>query len=1154
MRNTLSLVSLALLLLAASVVSAQVVTGTIVGTITDSTGAVVTNAAVTVTNTDRNTVIRALTSNGVGEYVAALLPVGHYSVSVAAPGFKTYTKTGIELNVNDRREVNASLQAGAVAQVTTVVADALQVDTQTAQAQGLITGVQVRELALSARNYEEMVALTPGVSSAVSDTIFVGVETPGGGTNQVSFSINGARFSQNNWTIDGADNVDRGGNFSLLNYPSVDAIDEFKVLRSLYSPEYGRGAGGQISVITRSGTNHFHGGLYEFFRNDVMNANRWQNNREGVPRPPLRYNDFGWTLGGPVYIPGHYNTDRNKTFFFYSEEIRRIVTYNTSVSTVPNALERQGIFASDVCMSGSGEGCTVLPAGTQLDPILINPAASAYLTDVYSKIPFPQDAEADQLTQAARNAFNYRQEIIRVDHTFNPRLSVTGRWMNDSIPTINPAGLFGFTTVLGYATTDTNSPGRNLLLRGTMSFRPNLLNEVGYSYSYGAIVSHPIGFSNLSASPNVAAAITLPFTPVIARIPNLGFGIGSGLAGFGPYNDFNRNHNVFDNFTWIKGRHTFRFGGTYHRYQKSENDAGGFTSPNGNFGFGATGPDGNDSFQQEWANFLVGNVSAFTQSNLDFPAEIRQRMLEFYAQDEFRFRKNLSLTYGVRYTRYAQPFDANNRNTSFDPGAYKASAAPPMFTPDDASVLLCTPQTAPCPDGMTPNPNYNPLNGLIVSSGNKDAIAQGATASPFGGAVTKERNFNFAPRLGIVWDPWGDGKTAIRSGYGLFYDAPAIGFVENNLFVNPPFVGNVTISNTVLNDPGSVSPDVNSSPRFLKGVAPGWKLPYTQSWSLDIQRELPKGIVLDAGYYGNKGTHLIGVLDINQPAAGAYRALGLPDPIDETTFQLVDLVRPFQGYGPINEAVTVFNSNYNALQVSMQKRFGPGSLVSINYTWSHALTNAGNDASSPQNNADLRAEYGPTDFDRRHILTADFVYQLPWMKKRQGFLGHVLGGWEFSGIITLNSGLYLTPVGTHTGIDPAGLGLFDPNAQTDNLNFSSAARPDQTGNPNSGAPHTAALWFNTSVFSSDPPSDGNRPGNARRGSIKGPGIQRWDLSLFKEIKLTEGTNFQFRIETFNVWNHTNFDGVDNGVASETFGQVTSAHEPRVLQLGLKFNF
>ncbi|MBV9088220.1 MAG: carboxypeptidase regulatory-like domain-containing protein, partial [Acidobacteriaceae bacterium] len=325
-------------------VAAQEITGTIVGTIVDQTGAVLPDATVTVTNTDRNAVIRTVTTNQSGGYVAALLPVGHYSVTVSHQGFRTLNKTGLELNVNDRLTVDGQLLAGAASEVVDVHAEALQVDTQTATAQGLINGIQIRELALSARNYEEMVALTPGVSSNVQDTIYVGAETPGGDSNQVSYSINGTRFSQNNWTIDGADNVDRGGNFTLLNFPSVDAISEFKVLRSQYDAEYGRGAGGQISVLTRSGTSQFHGGLYEFFRNDVLDANRYLNKHTDpiIPRPTLRYNDFGWELGGPVYIPGHFNTEKNKTFFFYSEELRRIVTVSTKVVTVPNQAERAG--------------------------------------------------------------------------------------------------------------------------------------------------------------------------------------------------------------------------------------------------------------------------------------------------------------------------------------------------------------------------------------------------------------------------------------------------------------------------------------------------------------------------------------------------------------------------------------------------------------------------------------------------------------------------------------------------------------------------------------------------------------------------------------------------------------------------------------------
>jgi carboxypeptidase family protein len=1099
-------------------VAAQETTGTILGTVTDSSGAVVPGATISITNTDKNAVLRKVTSGKDGSFTAPLLPIGHYSVTVEAQGFRSFTKSNLELNIRDQYRVDATLAPGSVTENITVEADALQVDTESATATGLINGTQIRELSLSQRNYEELVALTPGVSSGVSDNIFVGVETPGGGTNEIDFSINGNRFSQNNWTVDGADNVDRGGNFSLLNYPSVDAIAEFKILRSLYGAESGRGAGGEIDVVTRSGSNKFHGGLYEFLRNDKLNANSFVNNQAGIKRDPLRYNDFGWTFGGPVFIPGVYNEKRNKTFFFYSEEIRRIVTFTTFNATVPNQNERLGVFANPVCTGYDSSGNCLSPTTTISS---INPAAAAYIKDVFSKFPLPQDPGTDQLVVSGRNQFNYRQEIIRLDHIVNDKVSLVGRWINDSIPTINPAGLFSQASVPGFATTNTRSPGKNLLVKATIAANPNLLNEAGYAWSYGALLSSPIGLNTFANSPDVAAAITLPFASSLQRIPNLNFqnGNGSGLFGFGPYVDVNRNHNWFDNLTWVHGRHTMKFGFSYHRYQKNENDAGANPS-NGQFTFFGTDPNGDQTFQQEWASFLLGNVSEFRQTKLDIATKIRQRSFDFYGQDEYHIRPNFTLTYGVRFTHYGQPFDAEDRNTSFSPAAYDPAKAQQI----DPATGLIVPGT-----GV-------PLNGVIISGQN----------SPFGRAVANQPALNVAPRVGAAWDPFGKGKTSIRTGYGIYYDSPAVGFVENNLFSNPPFVGNVTIASTIMDNPAVTPADVDLSPQFIKGVQTNWKLPYTEQWSLDVEQQLPHQFVLDVGYYGSAGHHLIGIVDINQPAPGAYIAAGIPVPGDSNPDAVTQLnvVRPFQGFGAINVASTVFDSNYHSLQVSLQKRIKGGSLFNLNYTWSHALTDAASDFATPQNNQDIRSDYGPATFDRRHIFNANFVWVMPWLKSQQGFVGHTLGGWELSGIVTFNSGLPLTVTGVSA--DPAGLGLLDPNTNA-------LARPDQIGDPNKGAPHTIAQWFNTSAFTDIDPLN-IRPGNARPGTIKGPGIQRYDLSLFKNIKVTEVVGMQFRLEAFNVFNHTNFQSIDTNLFSGTFGQVLDTHNPRIVQLGLKLNF
>ncbi|HEY0563961.1 MAG TPA: carboxypeptidase regulatory-like domain-containing protein, partial [Terriglobales bacterium] len=657
-----------LVLFCATAAWSQETTGTLLGTVTDATGATISNAKVTITNTEKNQVLRTLNTNQSGAFNAPNLAVGTYTVQIEAPGFKTQSYKNIVLNVNDERALKAQLQPGGVSESVQVQADALEVETQNATAQGLISGTQIRELSLKSRNYEELVALMPGVTSDISDTLYVGVSAPSGGTNEVGFSINGSLESQNNWTVDGADNVDRGGNFTLLNYPSVDAISEFKVLRGNYNPEYGRGAGGQINLITRSGTSQFHGSAYEFFRNDALDANTWLNKRTDpiVPKNQLRYNDFGWTLGGPVFIPKVYNTEKNKTFFFYSEELRRVREEQSALSFVPNAAERgfstNGIptFADAVCVDYPN--CNVI--SNTIPTSAINPAAAAYLKDVYSKIPLPQDPINHSLVAPGTNTFNYRQEIIRLDHYQNEKWNFMFRYMNDNIPTIETGGLFNGNSIPNITQTNTNSPGRNYIGKVTYLPSPTLINEIAYAYSYGAVTSDNTGVLPFSASPDVASAIALPFPNQLQRIPNISFANGTGFAGFGNYRDFNRNHNVFDNLTKVAGNHTLKFGFSYNAYQKSENAAGNNV---GSFSFSqgtsfvpccdtdpnnAGNPSAAQNFEQEWANFLTGNADNFSQLGSDFHAEIRQKQFEFYGQDTYRFRPNLTFNYGLRYSLF----------------------------------------------------------------------------------------------------------------------------------------------------------------------------------------------------------------------------------------------------------------------------------------------------------------------------------------------------------------------------------------------------------------------------------------------------------------------------------------------------------------------
>ncbi len=1101
----------------ASATVAQVITGTISGTVKDSSGAVVPGATVTLTNTDKNIVVRTVKADAVGAYTAPLLPVGHYSVTAEANGFTKTSQSNVALDVNESLTVNFALQVGSTSQTVTVEAAPLQVDLQTAQAQTVITGTQIRELAINTRNYEQLVALMPGVSTELpSDQLYVGATSPTGLSNQINFSINGGRPTQNEWSIDGADNVDRGANLTLLAYPSVDSIDEFSVQRGQYDAEYGRSSSGQINVITKAGGGQFHGDAYEFFRSDVLAANNFLLNRAGVARPPLRYNDFGGTIGGPIFIPGVYNTDRNKTFFFFSEEARRVITYSAFDAQVPTAAQRQGTFSTPVCLNVS---CS--QTGTQVTNI--DPAAQAYLTEIINKLPLPAPgctpgATCD-VTTTGRNVFNLRQEIVRIDQVFTPNFTIFARYENDTIPTKEPGGLFTGSGLPAVSNTTTNAPGRVFSVHATNTFSPTLLNDAGYNYSHGGITSDPTGLDGIASSPDVAKAVTLPFTATVPRVPDLNFSNYNGIFGFGSYRDFNDDHNAFDNLTKISGRHTMKFGFTYNWYQKNENAANG---NQGSFTFSSVGPGGQTpDADQEFANFLEGNVQNFTQTSQDFRAVIRQQEFEVYAQDDFRIQPNLTISFGIRNSTFRQPTDAGHHLTTFDPAAYNPAEAP-QIDPNTGNLIPGT---------------GNPLNGIIVGGG----------TSPYGNAVVEQRNLNLAPRVGIAWDPFKTGKTSIRAGYGIYYDSPAISWDETAVFNNPPFVTSANIGATTLDSPAGTSAP-NLGPPVLTGIGTNWRQPSTQEWSLDVQREVRPKLMVDIGYYGNKGTHLLGDVDINEPTPGAYvtalAPFGVTPPI--TTFgatEQLNFIRPFKGYDAMNIFSTEFDSNYNALQIAIQKRFKENSLLNVNYTWSHALTDAQSDFTTPVVTSNPHLDYGPSAFDRRHILNVNYVYYLPFFQAQQGFIGHVLGGWEVSGIVSAYSGRPFTAFDFFE--DPAGIGV---------LGFSGATeRPDLVGNPQSGGPHTFADWFNTSAFA-EVPAGQIRPGNSPRGSIIGPGLQRWDISLFKNTKINERISTQFRAEAFNVFNHTNFDGLHTSFGFGSFGRVSSVRDPRIMQLGMKLYF
>ena len=1096
---------------------AQETSGTISGTVIDSSGAPVPGATVSITAIDRNIQVRSIKTDGNGIYSAPLLPVGKYSISVEAKGFKTWAEKDITLNAGDSLTMNAKLEVGDMKETVTVEAAPVQVQLQHGAVQSsTINGTQIRELALVTRNYEQLVALMPGVSSNSVDQLYVGVTLPSGATATIPFAVNGSRNSMNAWLVDGADNVDRGSNLTLLNTPSIDAIAEFTVQRSGFSAESGRAGGAMIQVVTKSGTAGFHGDAYEFVRNSDFAANNFYNNAtlqnlgaDGKAQvAPLHYNDFGWTLGGPLFIPKIYNKDKNKTFFFFSEEFRRVVTYASGTATLPATGWLSGNFATPVCTSYTGSTCN--SSTTQVTNI--DPVAREYIKDIYSKLLL--SATSNTLISQFRNVYNYEQELYKIDHVFSPKLAVSARFLRDQIPTTEPQGLFTGLPVPGVANTNTNSPGHQWTFKGTSSFTPTLLNEVGYNYSYGAIISNPTGSINSSISSDIKT--TLPFAVTLGQIPGLSFTGGTGISGFGPYRDYNRNNSLYDNLTKIWNKHTFKFGGNYNHYQKTEN-AGGANA--GSFAFTSatsTTPTGTGLFAQAFANFLTGNVATFSQTSLDITPDIRANQFEFYAQDSWRIHPNLTVDLGVRYTNFRQPIDAKHEMDNFDPATFSMSAAPTLTS-----------------GGLLTTNAQNYLNGIIIGGQN----------SPFGQKVSNQDNTNFAPRIGFAWDPFGKQRTSIRGGYGIF---------EQNIFANPPFVNAVSISNVSLDNPAGGAINISNTPKALHGTPVDFKTPYMQQWSLQIDHQISPTTLVTVAYVGTKGTHLLGIVDINQlPPNYAYTSGFAPTTTNYTSSAAelpLNLLRPYPGYNAINALESWFNSNYNSLQATAQKRFRGDSQISANYTWSHNLTDNGSDRSNaPQSTYYFnKGEYGPASFDRTHIFNLNAIYMLPFYRDQKGLVGKTLGGWQASAIAQYYTGLAYTV--TTSSSDPAAVGLIGSS--------SSSGRPDLLCNPYSGWTSTRTSWFNTACFV-NPAAGQHHLGNEGRGVLRGPGYEGWSIAISKALTFGVEQRYKFTLrgEASNAFNHTNpstFGSTNN--TSSLFGTITGYRDPRIIQISGKFYF
>ncbi len=1202
-------------------------TGELTGTVRDNSGAVVQGAEVSIAGAAGG-IQRTTTTNSDGDYTAAGLPGGTYNLTVSAKGFKTFKGQGVVLRVAQRARVDATLTIGDISTEVIVQGEDLnQVETQSSELSGTVTGKQISQLQLNGRNFTQLLALTPGATNQS------GIDDPGTGLANVAYSVNGGRTEYNNWEVDGGNNMDDGSNTTLMTYPSIDAIGEVKLLTSNYGAQYGRNGSGTVEIETKSGTNHFHGDIYEFVRNDAFNARNYF-----LPSvQPYKRNDFGYTIGGPVYIPGLYNESKTKTFFFFSEEWRRESNPNTFNVPVPSCAERGlGVDCTSPqsAFGDFSEPCN-LPSGSVACPIISSgPSQGAGFTNnlvpidpnavpLLAMFPLPNAHDPNNATwtfnQSVSTPTKWREELFKIDQNITPNLRASVRYIHDSWNSISAKPLW--TNGGSYPTIQDayGQPSTSVVAHLTATLSPTLLNEFVFSYSTNHITfqnmgawQRPAGY-NLGIFQNGFGGGKLPGIQLGGDVLFGGIAQDAGYVPNGPVNS-NPSYTYRDNLTKSFGKHNFQFGAYFAASQKNElpqfePSVNGFIS----YDTGFSGSTGNS-----FADLLTGNISSFGQASAQPKYYLRYKIFEPYFQDDWRVNSRLTLNLGLRISMYGTVFDKNKQAYNFDPSKYQQGAS--LLNPD----------------------------GTIAAGGTNGLVQCGVGGVPRGCA--SGHLLNPGPRIGFAWDPSGNGKTAVRGGYGIFFEhTNGNEAVATALEGSPPLVqnpaqqnipttfdasGNIVTSGYSLVGAGGLGAQF---PQSVVSIPNKQIWPYIQQWHFDIQHEMPGHVVTTISYVGSKGTHLGQRYDLNQirptPASANPYAKGQPftgvilnpdgtvkypgdcatgtagfgGPVipgynpdgvaaDQTPGtpgvnmyvacgNNPDFFRPYLGFSNIRAQRNTASSIYHGLQLSARRTVGSLQL-SASYTYSHSIDDASSagDASFV-NSYDLAANRASSNFDQRHVFTLSYIYDLPFFKGA-GFTHTLLGGWQWSGITTVQTG---TPFTLTNGGD--GIAIPGDNAGVAN-GVGTNSRPDVIGNPNAIGSGSGAGQISGNIFGplvANPAAfaapQGLTFGNEGRNLLRNPRQTNFDMALYKHFPIKERMSVEFRAEAFNVFNHTEFGyiGGDAGSAGGNSGlssltnsascyagpnnsindqsclsggllRPTSAHQARVLQLALKLLF
>ncbi|HLW79470.1 MAG TPA: carboxypeptidase-like regulatory domain-containing protein [Terriglobia bacterium] len=1173
-------------------------TANLVGTVTDTTGAVIPNAKVTVANPDKG-FTRDLVSNSAGAYSLSAVPIGNYVITAEAQGFEKLVRSGISLTVGQIQRVDLQLTLGQVTQEVTVTGNVPKVQTETSAISDVVTGKQISDLELNGRNFVTLALLIPGaVPDNGLNTSTVGVY----GNNSISF--NGNRMQYNNWEIDGGNNTDEGSASTFNTYPNLDTIAEFRISTSNYGADLGKHAGANIEVATKSGTKDFHGDAAEYNRNSAVGASDFFLNRNNQTKGFLNQNEYGYTLGGPVYIPGHYNTSKEKTFFYWSEDWRKIRQGQTIGNNVPTTAERNGDFSQCDPKSPNAnalvitDGC-LLPQlnGVAYDNVQsmpgFNQQAFTNGQDLLNGlVPLSNEGAAlpDRWTTASPTATNWRQEQIRVDENISDKTQIFARWTQDAWDTVAVPSLWSWAS---YDTVKTpfGGPGKSAVIHITHSFKPNLMNEFIAAYTTDHIILTNLAADSVAGSLNRPSSFVMnhlftannsnPLLPSIELCGGLNFCTAEDASNH-PWKNSNPILTWKDNLAWTHGNHTTKVGVYLENYRKNEQF--GFNTQ----GFLYNGAGGSLTTGNALADMFLGRIQQYqegTQAVAGVPVggypKGHWQMTDFepYIQDDWKVSHKLTINLGLRYYSYTRIHDVSN--PTIDSGFL-----PNQFNPAQEDPLLA-------------NGNINTAAGLNTYTAPGNGLVTCGTGSIPLGCQNNNSGLNFAPRFGFAYDPTGQGKTVIRGGYGIYFEsgngneAQTEGGEGNAPDALSPSGFNILGYSNIL--PGAIGPTGYTAIPFNQG----W--PYVQQFNLNVQHQFGATNLFEIAYVGSLGRNLARARNISEIPLGVgtqtvpvlantsgadktglglnpscdasgncnVQALLINNVVPSTFFQ------PYQDFNNIQMKENTAVSSYNSLQMNFRHTFGRGLTFQAVYTWSHAIDNSTStylETSGAIDDQQLSRWKGTSDLNRTQVLTFNYVYELPFFKNSTNKLAKgALGGWEVSGISSFFTG---EPADFNCGVSGFSSGIGGAvrcnTVGTLQINKTIGNEPGygptlQWYNPSTTAQPTASQFLangETCMF-----------GCMGRNVLTGPGRNNTDLAMLKNFSLPwfngEHSQLQFRVESFNTFNHVQYQYVNTGCNGNTpfggscgsaaFGNasngfVNSDWGPRVVQFGAKFIF